>query len=170
MWGHELWYLQDRDGGAPDMMTFGGKTGISGFYSTYDFRLNPHCASFEQNLDLNQVISFGVTWRHIQSRSILEYVQDTSSFLKIELANAARDKGQIFNVRGLGTAIAFDCRSKSATDSMQHWLLKRGIVVARVGPNSLGLRPALVLGPKHAANLRDAVYQYHVNHDAMDRM
>jgi len=94
------------------MMTFGGKTGISGFYSTYDFRLNPHCASFEQNLDLNQVISFGVTWRYIQSRSILEYVQDTSSFLKIELANAGRDKGQIFNVRGLGTAIAFDCRSK----------------------------------------------------------
>lgn len=47
MWGHELWYLQDRDGGSPDMITFGGKTGISGFYSTYDFRMNPHCASFE---------------------------------------------------------------------------------------------------------------------------
>ena len=29
------------------MVTFGGKTGISGFFSTYDFRLNPHCASFE---------------------------------------------------------------------------------------------------------------------------
>ena len=106
----------------------------------------------------------------MQSRGLLEYVQDTSSFLKIELNNAARDKGDIMNVRGLGTAIAFDCRSKDGTDSMQHWLLKRGIVVARVGAQTLGLRPALVLGPQHAANLRDAVQSYHVNHDAMDRM
>ena len=45
----------------------------------------------------------------MQSRGLLEYVQDTSSFLKIELSNAARDKGDISNVRGLGTAIAFDC-------------------------------------------------------------
>jgi 4-aminobutyrate aminotransferase-like enzyme len=65
MWGHELWYLQDRDGGCPDMMTFGGKAGISGFYSTYDFRLNPHCASFEQNLDLTKVLNFGITWRYV---------------------------------------------------------------------------------------------------------
>lgn len=53
IWGHDNWYLQDRDGGCPDMVTFGGKAGISGFYSTYDFRLNPHCASLEQNLDVS---------------------------------------------------------------------------------------------------------------------
>jgi len=106
---------------------------------------------------LTKVLSFGITWRHIQKRNMLELVQDTSSFLKIELENAARDIGDIVNVRGLGTAIAFDLRTKDSTDSMQAWLLKRGIVVARVGPLSLGLRPALVLGPAHAANLRDAV-------------
>ena len=39
MWAHEHWYLQDRDGGAPDVVTFGGKAGISGYYSTYDFRV-----------------------------------------------------------------------------------------------------------------------------------
>ena len=38
MWGHELWYLQDRDGGSPDFVTFGGKTGISGYYSAYEMR------------------------------------------------------------------------------------------------------------------------------------
>ena len=42
---------------------------------------------------------------------MLELVQDTSSFIKIELENAARDVGDIVNVRGLGTAIAFDLRS-----------------------------------------------------------
>lgn len=74
--------------------------------------------------------------------------------------------GNIYNVRGLGTAIAFDCHGEELTDSMQNWLLKRGIVVARVGPSTLGLRPALVLGPAHAANLREAIRSYHVNHDS----
>lgn len=75
-----------------------------------------------------------MTWRHVQSKNILDLVQDTSSFLKIELENAARDKGEIGNVRGMGTAIAFDCASRDATDSMQHWLVKLGIATARVGP------------------------------------
>jgi len=161
MWGFEHWYLQDRDGGCPDFVTFGGKAGISGFYSTYDYRMNPHCASFEQNLDVSKLLSFGVTWRYIQSHGLLELVQDTSSFLKIELENAARDKGQIGEIRGYGTAIAFDCLNQEVTDSMQLWLLKTGITTARIGPNTLGLRPALILGPSHAANLRESVRSYH---------
>lgn len=93
------------------------------------------------------MLNFGITWRHMQSQQLLELVQDTSSFLKIELGNAARDKGEIFNIRGNGTMIGFDMESKDATDSMQSWLLVRGIVVARAGPRSLGLRPALICGP-----------------------
>ena len=116
---------------------------------------------------MTQVLSFGVAWRYMQRRGLLELVLDTSSFIKIELENAARDKGYIANIRGNGTAIAFDCLGMA--DSMQSWLLKRGIVVARVGPDTLGLRPALILGPSHAANLRDAVRSYHPNHDANDR-
>ena len=33
-WGHEHWYLKD----APDIVTFGGKAGISGFYTTIEYR------------------------------------------------------------------------------------------------------------------------------------
>lgn len=165
MWAHEHWYLQERDGGCPDMVTFGGKAGISGFYSTYDFRLNPHCASFEQNVEMAKLLNFGLTWRHVQKRGLLELVQDSSAFLKIELGNIARDQKTISNVRGVGTAIAFDLPDADLAQSMQSWLLKNGIVVSRVGPTSLGLRPALILGPSHAANLRDVMKCYHVNHD-----
>ena len=170
MWAHDYWYLQERDGGSPDLVTFGGKAGISGFYSTYDFRLNPHCASHEQNIDVTKLLSFGVAWRYVQSRNVLDLVLDTSSFLKIELGNAARDKGIISNIRGLGTAIAFDMPDEELADSMHHWLLKTGISTARVGPSSIGLRPALILGPTQAANLREAVRSYHENHDAFDRI
>ena len=36
MWGHEHWFLHDH----PDIVTFGGKAGISGYYSNYDFKLD----------------------------------------------------------------------------------------------------------------------------------
>ena len=150
------------------MVTFGGKAGISGFYSTYDFRLNPQTATNNQSVDISQLLTFGVTWRHVQSRNILDLVQDTSSFLKIELENAARDKGEIGNIRGMGTAIAFDCASRDGADSMQHWLVKLGIATARVGPKTIGMRPALILGPSHAASLREAIRSYHINHNAAD--
>ena len=124
------------------------------------------CGGLEQNVNMAQVLNFGVTWRYVQSRGLLELVQDTSSFLKIELGNAARDHGEIQNVRGSGTAIAFDMDSPEGATSMQNWLLTRGICVARVGPSTIGLRPALILDPSHAANLREAVKYYHPNHDA----
>jgi 4-aminobutyrate aminotransferase/(S)-3-amino-2-methylpropionate transaminase len=41
MWAHDYWYLNETDGGCPDIVTFGGKTGVSGFYSTIDYRMNP---------------------------------------------------------------------------------------------------------------------------------
>ena len=36
MWAHEHWYLATP----ADIVTFGGRTGISGFYSTHAFRLS----------------------------------------------------------------------------------------------------------------------------------
>lgn len=48
MWSHEYWYLNENDGGCADIMTFGGNTGLSGFYSTLDYRVDPMCCSFDQ--------------------------------------------------------------------------------------------------------------------------
>ena len=164
MWAHEHWWLGERDGGAPDMVTFGGKTGISGFFSQYDSRINPHCASFEQNVDMSQVLGFGLTWKAAQDWNLFELVNDSSSFLKMELGHIQRDLGSISNVRGAGTYIGFDVEN-GQSDSMMRWLQKRGIIVSKTGPETLGVRPALVLQPKHAASLRDALKQYHPNHE-----
>lgn len=43
MWAHEYWNLQDH----PDIVTFGGKAGISGFYSSSAFRQNDLGATYE---------------------------------------------------------------------------------------------------------------------------
>jgi 4-aminobutyrate aminotransferase/(S)-3-amino-2-methylpropionate transaminase len=63
MWGHEHWNLAQP----ADMVTFGGKAGISGFYSTVNFRLDSlnQQYSFEQNVDMVKLLNFGVTWKYI---------------------------------------------------------------------------------------------------------
>ena len=38
-----------------------------------------------------KLLNFGLTWRHVQKKGLLELVQDSSTFLKIELGNIARD-------------------------------------------------------------------------------
>lgn len=48
MWAHEYWNLQDAD---PDIVTFGGKAGISGFYSSTKYRANDLGVTAEQPVD-----------------------------------------------------------------------------------------------------------------------
>jgi 4-aminobutyrate aminotransferase-like enzyme len=62
-WAFEYWYLQD--GKSPDFMTFGGKSGISGFYSTINCRLNEECTSFQQNIDMVKLLNYGTIWKVI---------------------------------------------------------------------------------------------------------
>lgn len=61
MWSHEYWYLSERDGGCADIVTFSGNTGISGFFSTSEYRTDPMCCAFEQNVDMVKLINFGET-------------------------------------------------------------------------------------------------------------
>lgn len=95
-------------------------------------------------------------------------VQDTSTFLKVELLHIERDLGLISNVRGNGTFIGFDTEDVKTADSVQSWCQKQGILLTRAGPATFGLRPALILEPKHAAHLREALKSYHPNHDVKD--
>jgi 4-aminobutyrate aminotransferase / (S)-3-amino-2-methylpropionate transaminase len=67
MWAHEHWNLSVP----ADIVTFGGKAGISGFYSTVDLRLDQigdgdfDGFTLEQNVDMVKLLNFGVTWKEI---------------------------------------------------------------------------------------------------------
>lgn len=115
MWAHEHWYLSlERDGGAPDIVTFGGRSGLSGFYSSKQFSAEGH---FDSNVDMVGVLNYGLTWRAIQDNNYLDKVQDASAFFKIELGNIQRDKNNaITNVRGMGTFVGFDLETPLQTD------------------------------------------------------
>jgi hypothetical protein len=61
MWAHEHWNL----GQSPDIVSFGGKAGISGFYSTIDYKLNDLGVSYDQHVDMIKVLNYGVVWQTI---------------------------------------------------------------------------------------------------------
>lgn len=61
MWAHEHWNLSNP----ADIVTFGGKAGISGFYSIGDIKLSDLGYSFDQNVDMIKLLNFGLTWKHI---------------------------------------------------------------------------------------------------------
>jgi len=90
---------------------------------------------------------------------------DTSTFLKIELNRVAKEKGFIKDIRGQGTFIGFDSSNELFTESIQKWLFRSGIYLLKCGPNTFGLRPALILGPKHASYLRESLFYYNPNFD-----
>ena len=106
MWGHEHWNLSDP----ADIVSFGGKSGISGFYSTIEYRLQDgsEAINFDQNVDMVKLINFGLTWKYIQKKNLLSYIGDTSTFLKIEMARVHKERGFCQNIRGYGTFIGFD--------------------------------------------------------------
>jgi hypothetical protein len=40
-----------------------------------------------------KLVNFGLAWKYMQKKNLLNYVVDTSTFLKIELARVAKEKG-----------------------------------------------------------------------------
>ena len=64
------------------------------------------------------MVNFGLTWQYIQKKNMLNFVNDTSSFLKIELNRVQRHKGFAMNVRGYGNFIGFDVPSESYAESL----------------------------------------------------
>jgi len=142
-WAHEYWYLHD----APDFVTFGGKSGLGGFYSTMNHRLNEEGVSFSQNLDMKKVLNYGKTWSIIDHHNLLHLQKDTSSFLKIEMDRIGRETGLIDGpLRGYGTHLGFDCHTEAQASSIQRWFFRTGIQALRCGPKTFGLRPSLTLG------------------------
>jgi len=66
-------------------------------------------------------------------------------------------------VRGYGTFLGFDVAGLNTAEKMQKYLFKSGINLLRCGPTTFGLRPSLVLGTRHAANLRESLLYYSPN-------
>ena len=141
-WAHDYWYLHDDQ--KPDFVTFGGKSGLNGFYSTLEHRLNDEATSFLQQVNMAKLLHYGQIWKTIESENLLHLQKDTSSFLKIELDRVSKETNLISKVRGYGTHLAFDSDQGRC---LHNWLLKSGINITTSSTNTFVLRPSLTLSP-----------------------
>lgn len=69
-WAHEYWYL--NEGHAPCFVTFGGKSGVSGFFSNTEHRLTDSDTwKLSQNVNVGKLLKYGQTWQTIDNEGLL---------------------------------------------------------------------------------------------------
>lgn len=57
-WAHEYWYCNQGD--EPDIVTFGGKSGLGGFFSNNEYRLtDAEAVGFHQNVNMIKLLMYG---------------------------------------------------------------------------------------------------------------
>jgi len=66
-WAHEYWYLKGEE--APDFITFGGNSGLNGFYSTLNHRLESN--EYHQKINMIKLLNFGYLWHVIDRQGLL---------------------------------------------------------------------------------------------------
>ena len=162
MWAHEHWFLND----SPDIVTFGTSAQASGLFTSPDLRpLEPHKLTTLGNGSMDKLVSFKVISDYIKRKRLLFKTEDCGAFIKTELNRINKQKRVFTNLRGYGTYLAFDVEDHKRAQHLQKFLLRNGILLGMIGPQTLGLRPSLLLEPLHAAHLRDSIDNYQPNLD-----
>uniref|UniRef100_A0A7S3FX22 Uncharacterized protein n=1 Tax=Strombidium rassoulzadegani TaxID=1082188 RepID=A0A7S3FX22_9SPIT len=160
-WGHQHWFMSGDQ--VPDYVTFGGKSGISGFYASQSHKLNDEATSVQGELNLHSLIRYGQIFKITQNLNLLHLLGDTSLYLRLELERIEKELRLISNIRGYGTHLAFDLRTPEKCDSVQRWLWHTGVNTHKCGPKQLALRPSLTLSIEDASQLRKNL-QYYTPH------
>jgi 4-aminobutyrate aminotransferase/(S)-3-amino-2-methylpropionate transaminase len=142
LWAHEHFDLK------PDILVFGGKSQISGYFMRREFRppsvyqvANTWCGDAFKLDQLKGVRSV------IETQDLITRAGNTGDYLMHGL-NALSGK-VVSNVRGLGLHLAFDAPSKTEAWKIVKNLLQEGVLVNVTG-RSIQLSPALIFDRQHA--------------------
>lgn len=119
MWGHEHWNLDVN----PCGVIFGRSSHINGFMLSGDYISLGSSVTCNQYIDPVSMINFHNIWKTMQKKKLLELVDDTGSFLKIELKRASSENHNVIqNVRGNGTFLGFDVAEEKIAHNMHKWI------------------------------------------------
>jgi 4-aminobutyrate aminotransferase/(S)-3-amino-2-methylpropionate transaminase len=148
MWAHEHWNLDNP----PDIVTFGKKMQIAGYFSTIKYRPDNLFQIYNTWMgDSLRILLTNEIGKIINEENLLERINDVGKYIMDQLY-MLENKHKISNVRGIGTLCAFDVEdSKTFLTKM----LNAGINVGVCGTNSIRLRPSLTLTLDEAKILID---------------
>jgi L-lysine 6-transaminase len=143
----DVWY-HNRLGWAPDLVVFGKKSQVSGFFANESFsqifesqNAGRLCVTFDG--DLTDMVRCYHIMGKIQENNfkILENVKSFGIKIKEELMKIS----QIKNVRGDGVLIGFDLDTREKRDNFVQRLRERGMICNTAADRSIRMRPSLAV-------------------------
>ncbi|CAH1776844.1 unnamed protein product, partial [Owenia fusiformis] len=147
LWCHEHWDLPTP----PDVVSFGKKMGLGGFFYKDKLRIKEAGRIFNTWVgDPAKVLLLETVVKVIQEQNLIEHCRNTGEVLQEGIKDLEkRFPGQICNARGLATFAAADMKDTETRDGTIRELRNRGIQIGHCGPTSLRFRPSLIAQPKH---------------------
>lgn len=148
-WAHEAWALAEP----PDIVTFSKKMQLGGYYSTDEYAAAEPYRIFNTFLgDPFRGAQLEVIVEIIERDGLIAAAKETGALLVRELEGLAKAHPSILSgARGVGTFAAIDVRDPETQLRLLDALRQLGLEVGGSGTRSIRFRPALVFGPRHAA-------------------
>ncbi len=145
LWAHEQFELPEP----PDMVTFGKKMQMGGFFASADYAISQFGRMYQtRNGDRARALLGLEILRTIASDDLLTNVKSTGAhFLSGIEALAERYPALVTSPRGQGFLLAFDLPTAALRDDFLKRAQRRGVMATYTGTRSVRLRPHLVTRP-----------------------
>ncbi len=145
MWAHE------QLGITPDLMSFGKKMQMGGFFATRPFSIDEFGRMYQtRNGDRVRAMLALATLEAIERDDLLGNVKSTGSYFLSRLEELAeRHPSLVDNPRGRGFLLAFDLPTAESRDDFLRRCRARGVFATYTGSRSVRLRPHLITQREH---------------------
>ncbi len=145
------WWLHEQTGVVPDMVAFGKKTQVCGFYA------GPRIDEVEKNV-FKVPSRINSTWggnlvdmvrskhyiRIIDEEKMLDNVREQGEYLLTRLHELQNEfPNHVSNARGRGLLCSFTVPGGELRDSLIEKLREKGVLILGAGPDSIRFRPSL---------------------------
>jgi 4-aminobutyrate aminotransferase/(S)-3-amino-2-methylpropionate transaminase len=129
----------------PDLITFGKKMQLGGFFSTEAMAVKQFGRMYQtRNGDRARAMLGLATLRAIERDNLLENVRTTGAYFLRRLEELAEKYPIATEARGKGFLLSFDMPTTAARDDFLKRAMKRGVFATYTGTRSVRLRPHLI--------------------------
>jgi len=147
MWAHEHFGEDAR----PDMICFGKKTQVCGFFSSKridDVENNVFHESARLNStwggNLVDMVRFSMYLEVIEQEKLVDKAVESGKHLQHEINKIQEDFSEVvFNARGKGLFCSFDLESGDKRDTLRGLIQEEGAIMLGCGPKTIRFRPPL---------------------------
>lgn len=152
---HSAWNLESP----ADVVVFGGRLQVSGFFHSREFRESRHQAPDAQPANLMKLQKFNLLNQFVYHLDWLDLHASTFlSSMRTEFHEIQRRRSSDFrmsNFRGVGKMWAFDVDHELLRDEILYLAYQRGFKLVGLGENSLGFTPSLLFTEVHFSYFKE---------------